>query len=241
MSATKELTILAVTKMHGGVCTAGIDADGHWVRPVRPIDARASRYETITDYCLLPLDFFHGGQSHLANLGVTRFFLSEASPQPPHVEDWMMDLRRKPQLIRRLTQDEQSAFLAAHVESGASLLAAEPARSLALIHPLAFSFSFGWNQTGDDVAVRASFKTSEVEVGDAGCTDLRLRALGRRLLEKSGGKACSLDQTDFERQGKAATYLAIGLSRLYRNKHWPILVGVHSLPELTVEVDYARL
>ncbi len=241
MSITKELTILAVTKMHGGVCTAGIDADGHWVRPVRPIDARASRYETITDYCLLPLDFFHGGQSHLANLGVTRFFLTEASPQPPHVEDWMMDLRRKPQLIRKLSQDEQSEFLAAHVESGASMLAADPARSLALIRPETFSFSFGWNQTGDDVAVRASFKAGEIEVADVGCTDLRLRALGRRMLEKSGGKACSLDQADFERQGKGATYLAIGLSRLYHNKHWPILVGVHSLPELAVEVDYARL
>ena len=68
-----------------------------------------------------------------------------------------------------------------------------------------------------------------------------MRALGRKLLEKSGGAKASLDNEDFKRHGKHATYLTLGLSRLFQNKHWLLLVGVHSLPELAVEIDYAKL
>lgn len=241
MSVTKELTILAVTKMHGGVCTAGIDAAGQWVRPVRPVNERRQAEHAITDYCLLPLDFFHGGQSHLVNLGVTRVWLDAHTPQSPHVEDWTLDLRHKPLFIRKLSTGEQAEFLATHAESELTLLGAERQRSLALVKPDDFSFAFGLNQTGDDVAVRGSFTLGAAAVNDIGCTDLRMRALGRKLLEKSGGAKSTLDQAGFQRQGKEATYLAVGLSRLHQGKHWLILVGVHTLPELAVEIDYAKL
>jgi hypothetical protein len=46
---------------------------------------------------------------------------------------------------------------------------------------------------------------------------------------------------DFARHLKQATSLVVGLSRLHYGKHWPILVGVHTLPALEVEVDYAHL
>ena len=241
MTATKELTILALTKMHGGVCTAGIDGDGQWVRPVRPYAEIKPRYEAVTDYCLLPLDFFHGGHSHLVNLGVTRFWFASHTPQPPHTEDWTMELTRKPQLIRILTSEEQERFLAANVEDGLPLLVDDCRRSLALIKPDSFSFSFGKNRSGDDVSVRASFKVGEVEVGDVGCTDLRMRALGRKLLEKSGGERSLLRDEDFKRHDKQATYLTIGLSRPFQGKHWLILVGAHTIPELAVEIDFAKL
>src|SRR5262245_31344213 len=188
MTVTKDITILALTKMHGGVCAAGIDGDGRWVRPVRPHSDGQPRFEMVTDYCLLPLDFFHGGHSHLINLGVTRFSFSSHKPQAPHTEDWVMELSRKPQLLRKLTGEEQEGFLAAHVEDTAPLLDGDGRRSLALIKPLSFSFSFGMNRSGDDVSIRASFKAGDVEIGDAGCTDLRMRALGRKMLEKSNGK-----------------------------------------------------
>src|SRR5262245_23987069 len=241
MTVTKDITILALTKMHGGVCTAGIDGDGHWVRPVRPHTDSQPRYEMVTDYCLLPLDLFHGGRSHLINLGVTRFSFTSHTPQAPHTEDWMMELSRKPQLMRKLTGEEQERFLAAHVEDGAPLFEGGGRRSLALIKPVSFSFSFGLNRSGDDVSVRASFKVGAVERLDVGCTDLRMRALGRKLLEKSGGEMSVLSDEDFRRHDKQATYLTVGLSRPFQGKHWLILVGVHSIPGLAVEIDFARL
>jgi hypothetical protein len=241
MSIEKDLTILAVTKMHGGVCTAGIDSEGQWVRPVRSATAKQLQRAVITDRCLLPIDFFHGGQSHLVNLAVTRCWLTSHTPKPPHTEDWTLDVKHKPHLIRKLSREEQARFLANHAEADLSALTSDGARSLGLFQPDRFSFSFGLNKTGEDINVRASFNIGGQEVKDAGCTDLRVRALGRKLLKKSGGANCTLTHQDFLRSGKQATYLAVGLSRLYREKHWPILVGVHSLPELEVEVDYARL
>jgi len=241
MTVTKDLTILALTKMHGGVCAAGVDSDGCWVRPVRPHTESKPRYEMVTDYCLLPLDFFHGGMSHLVNLGVTRFWFSGHTPQPPHTEDWTMELTRKPQLMRKLTDEEQERFLAAHVEDGLPLFDGDRQRSLALIKPDSFLFSFGMNRSGDDVSSRASFTVGDVEVGDVSCTDLRMRALGRKLLEKSGGERSLLSDEDFRRHDKQATYLSIGLSRPFQGKHWLLLVGVHSIPELAVEIDFAKL
>jgi hypothetical protein len=241
MSVVKDLVILAVTKMHGGVCTAGIDADGKWVRPVRPTAKRVGEGDTITDYCLLPIDFFHNGQSHLVTGSLTRVWLAAHTPERPHVEDWTLDLQRKPQWLRKLSQQEQADFLAAHCESDVSALVPDAARSLGLFLPDSFCFSFGMNKSGTDICVRADFTFREQTFSDVGCTDLRMRALGRKLLEKSSGATRQLTQVDFQRQGKQVTYLALGLSRLYRGKHWLIVVGVHSIPELVVEIDYARL
>src|SRR6267143_192553 len=161
--------------MHGGVCTAGIDSDGKWVRPVRATPQRQWLRDVITDRCLLPIDFFHGGRPHLVNLGVTRCRLAAHSPEPPHTEDWTIDLSHKPQLIKKLSTDEQATFLAAHVEPGVSAFAADGERSLGLFQPKSFSFSFSLNQTGEDVNVRATFSIGGHEVSDAGCTDLRVR------------------------------------------------------------------
>lgn len=241
MSTAKDITILALTKMHGGVCTAGIDADGRWVRPVRPrTDLRQPR-EGLSDYSLLPLDFFHGGKSHLVNLGVTRFWFSAASPHSPHIEDWVMDLRHKPRHLNKLSETEQAHFLAAHVEDDLAPLCHRHERSLMIVQPDGFSFSFSPNQTGEDVSVRASFDLRGENFADIGCTDLRMRALGRKLLAKTGGNNVSLTDADFRRHGKQAMYLTLGLSRLFQNNHWLILVGVHSLPELAIEIDYNHL
>ena len=85
------------------------------------------------------------------------------------------------------------------------------------------------------------FKLGDQKFSGIGCTDLRMRALGRKLLEKSDGAPQTLTQSSFKKREKQITYLALGLSRLYRDKHWLIVVGVHSIPEIAVEVDYARL
>jgi hypothetical protein len=190
---------------------------------------------------MLPLDFFHGGRSHLINMGLTRFYFTSYAPQAPHTEDWVMELSRKPQLIRKLTDDEQERFLVSHVEDGGPLLDGAGQRSLALVKPVSFSFSYGLNRRGDDVSVRATFKLGDVGMVDVGCTDLRMRALGRKMLEKSGGAGGLLSDEDFIRHDKKATYLTIGLSRPFQGKHWLIVVGVHSIPELTVDIDFARL
>lgn len=242
MSSSIDITTLAITKMHGGVCTAGIDSSGCWVRPVRALSQQSSPATGATDYSLLPIDFFHGGKSHLVNLAVTRFYLTEHAPDPPHVEDWIMDSRKKPELLRKLAPSEQRDFLASHVEPGISRLLPTPAASLCLVRPTRFSFLFRVAPSGDDVTVRSSFTAGSDRLQDIASTDLRMRALGRSILVgKPHETELRLSEEDFLRQGKSEVYLALGLSRLYQGKHWPLVVGVHSIPELDVEIDYARL
>ena len=241
MSIAKDLVILAVTKMHGGVCTAGIDAEGTWIRPVRPTTKAIGGLSTIADSCLLPIDFFHGGKSHLVNAGVSRVWLLTHVPARPHSEDWTIDLRQKPQLRRKLSEREQAEFLARHSETDLLALSSDENRSLGLCLPESFSFSFAMNPSGTDISVRTGFAVGGRDYSDISCTDLRLRALGRRLLDKSSGIPCSLRQVDFERQGKHLTYLALGLSRRFRGKHWLMVIGVHTIPELDVLIDWGRL
>jgi hypothetical protein len=45
---------------------------------------------------------------------------------------------------------------------------------------------------------------------------------------------------DFEQRGKHLTYLALGLLRRFHGKHWRLVIGVHSIPELDVPIDYRR-
>jgi hypothetical protein len=244
VSTTKDLTILAVTKMHGGVCTAGIDSSGTWVRPTRPRATKTLKtpeQSFITDHCLLPLDFFHGGKPHLVSMGITRFWLAAHRPEPPHVEDWIVDLKQKPTLIGRLSPEEQESFLAKFAEHDLGVLESAAGRSLALFKADDFVFTFAENKFRGDIAVRASFAIGGREVMDVACTDLRMRALGRQLLEKRAEPGCILTADDFKRRGKGSVYLAVGLSRLYRAKHWMILVGVHCLPEIEVEINYSKL
>jgi len=242
MSFSAEITTLAITKMYGGVCTAGIDEAGRWVRPVRHSSEQAPRGTGAGDYSLLPIDFFHGGKSHLANLGVTRFYLTERAPNPPHVEDCIIDPRSKPELLKKLPAQEQQDFLGSHAEPGLDRLLPAPSASLCLIRPGNFSFLFRVAPGGDDVAVRSSFTAGRDKLSDIACTDLRMRALGRSMLSgKDSETELRLKEEDFWRRGKSAIYLAVGLSRLYQGKHWPLVVGVHSIPELEVEIDFARL
>lgn len=241
MDMVKDVIILAVTKMHGGVCIAGIDKHGNWVRPIRPTKKRRSECDTITDYCLLPIDFFHKGKSHFVNGAMTRVYLKSHSPTSPHVEDWILDTRNKPQLLRKLDNEEQAEFFAEYCESDISKLIPNEEQSLGLFLPGSFSFHFSMSKSSVDVSVRADFKLGDQIFSGIGCTDLRMRALGRELLNKSGGVTQTLDQSAFAKRGKQITYLALGLSRLYRDEHWLIVVGVHSIPEISIEIDCARL
>jgi hypothetical protein len=65
-------------------------------------------------------------------------------------------------------------------------------------------------------------------------TDLKWRALGRKWLADCGG---TLDlEPDQLREQLAADdlYLTIGLSRAWKGKCWPLVVGVHAVPDYTM-------
>jgi hypothetical protein len=65
--------------------------------------------------------------------------------------------------------------------------------------------------------------------------------LGRAWLPEEGGWA-EFDAGDLEaRYGIQEIYLAVGLTRSFQGTFWPIVVGVHTLPDYEVTVDYNNL
>ncbi|MCK4315973.1 MAG: hypothetical protein KAX24_09400, partial [Anaerolineae bacterium] len=62
-------------------------------------------------------------------------------------------------------------------------------------------------------------------------TDLKWHALGRAWLGEKGGHLMLDHDTLCERLGAEALYLAVGLSRNWQGEYWPLVVGVHVVPD----------
>jgi hypothetical protein len=62
-------------------------------------------------------------------------------------------------------------------------------------------------------------------------TDLKWRALGRAWLGEGGGHLEFSDRELCEQLSTDTLYLTLGLSRSWKGKCWPLVVGVHSVPD----------
>jgi len=69
-------------------------------------------------------------------------------------------------------------------------------------------------------------------------TDLRWRALGRQWLGESGTELRLTGTQLRERAGVETFFLALGLSRTFEGGHWPMVVGVHAVPDYNVTINY---
>jgi hypothetical protein len=71
-------------------------------------------------------------------------------------------------------------------------------------------------------------------------TDVKWRALGREWL--SGGGRLDYDEDELrDRLGVEDFYLALGLSRSYEGEYWLLVLGVHTVPDYEVAIDYGNL
>lgn len=71
-------------------------------------------------------------------------------------------------------------------------------------------------------------------------TDLRWRALGRRLLRGCGELELQ-EHAVLQAVGAREVYLALGLSRAFDGRIWPLVIGVHTVPDYDVTIDYTHL
>lgn len=71
-------------------------------------------------------------------------------------------------------------------------------------------------------------------------TDLKWRALGRSWLGEEGGHLALDQRALFERLNAQALYLAIGLSRNWKGEYWPLVIGVHAVPDYEAVIDLDR-
>jgi hypothetical protein len=243
--AKEDILILAITRMHTGICLAGINlkthrwrhfiphflAGGiapetyHWVRPVKS-------YGT-----LQPNDLMDANGRRISNFDIVRMNLLSWHPDKPHVEDWVADFNHeKPVILSNVPESERAELLDSLLDNSPSeILQSSPCRSLCLIKPDKI------NKAIFDPGVRYGKYEARVIFNFAGqdylgtpkspglpCTDLKFRALGRDLLGKSTNIINLSGQQLKELLHFEKVYLAMGLGREYKGKNWPMVLGFHT-------------
>ncbi|MCL5103083.1 MAG: hypothetical protein M1133_03060 [Armatimonadetes bacterium] len=222
----EPVVVLAVTKMLSGMCTGGISLTGEkWIRPVKEFGT------------VLPGDLAYPDRTAIRPFDIVKFSLTKPFPRPPHVEDWVCDfVHSRPTLVGRL--DQYLWFLEKHSEPDSPEQVLHGERSLALFEPSQAEALFA--QDSYSGKYEARLKLPEMGERPVPVTDIKWRALGRRLLGSSQALVMTSqnlrDRFDFGR-----IFVALGLSRLHEGKHWPLIVGVHTWPDYGAEVDYGNI
>jgi hypothetical protein len=219
----EEIVLLAVTRMLSGFCIAGIDSSGAWSRPIK----RQTN--------LGPGDVTYRDRALMQPFDRVRIEVERRHPNPPHIEDRICDfVRHRPECIARLDTAQRAAFLNEHAELDLGpILTHERSLGVTRADNISASFQLDAYSGKYDARIRLP------GVSDARgfpCTDLRWRALGRRLLPRGG--TLQLDAEGLrERLDAQQIYVTLGLARQFDGKYWPLVVGVHCVPDYEVVVD----
>lgn len=232
----RELLILAMSRMRSGICVAGMTTERdtvtglRWVRPVREFDT------------LLPGDMTDANDRFLQCSDVIELNLVSQRPDPPHVEDWLTDfIRCRPRLARRLAGERRADFFARHLDRAPEDVLVHHTRSLCLVEPEYVRASFSLDAYSGKYDARMSCALPlDMASTNVSVTDLKWRALGKTWLE-NGGQLTLEHSALMERLGADAIYLTLGLSRNYQGQYWPLVVGVHVVPDYDAAIDVNHL
>ena len=242
MKAT--LMILAVTVMKTGVCIAGVrtDAPRRWVRPVREFGS-----VLLGDITYPTPPAGHVGKPRVMRpFDLVEFALERPRPDPPHVEDWTCDfVRTRPHLAGRVPEADRRALLEAAACDPSALWECGE-RSLGALAVDDLSATFQRDTYTGKYEARLGFAGLPEDAATAACTDLKWRALGRRLLADHPANAEVQTLSLGGRELRASLsieqiWLALGLTRTYNGRAWPLVVGVHTLPDYEADIDYRSL
>ncbi|MCG2770207.1 MAG: hypothetical protein L6435_17805 [Anaerolineae bacterium] len=233
----QEILILAMTRMRSGICTAGFTREPdpvtglRWVRPVRDFGT------------VLPGDMTDADGRLVQCSDVVELNLVAPHPDPPHVEDWLADfVHSRPRLLRRLEGDKRARFFSGHLDRAPEDVLVHYTRSLCLVQPERVWARFSLDTYSGKYEARMGFvlpgnanhprATSQRGVP---VTDLKWHALGREWLGEKGGVLELAQNAILERLIAEALYLAVGLSRSWQGEYWPLVVGVHVVPDYEEE------
>ena len=232
----EEVLILAMTRMLSGICTAGLTRHPdpltglRWVRPVRGFGTVQSGDMTDDDGRL-----FHCSE-------VIDLNLIEPRPDPPHVEDWVTDfVHHRPRLVRRLEGEKRARFFSKYLDRAPEDVLAQHTRSLCLVEPEQVWARFSLDRYSGKYEARMGFVLDgeanhprAVSARGVPVTDLKWLGLGRSWLEPDRSYLALTQETLFERLDAEAIYLVVGLSRNWQGECWPLVVGVHVVPDYAV-------
>jgi hypothetical protein len=139
---------------------------------------------------------------------------------------------------------KRADFFGQYLDSAPEDVVVHCTRSLCLIKPCNVCARFSLDAYSGKYAARMSFSLIanslpaqsthvlwQTEPRGIPVTDLKWCALGRDWLRDHDGRLALRERQICERLGAEAIYLTVGLSRSWKNKCWPMVVGVHTVPD----------
>ena len=237
----RRLLVMSVTRLSDGVCVAGVDAENAWVRPTREKTPGWRQLE--------PGDLRDARGQAVVQVGhIVDWPLGAPAPQGVHAEDVLVT-RAPPRLTATLSHPELLCRCGdlCELELGDFLRSAR--RSLGLFKRQWVDRIFFSAEGKGGIAARIQFRHGLVE-DNFSVTDLRWRALGRRVLARWGRTQLSWSESDLLRHLKLRIrYLAIGRGQAtdkipphrLAGPHWPFFITVVTDVPLVTAIDYACL
>ncbi|MGQ9627476.1 MAG: hypothetical protein ACUVV0_11300 [Anaerolineae bacterium] len=144
--------------------------------------------------------------------------------------------------------ERRAAFLAKYLDLAPHEVLTERSCSLCLLKPHCIWGRFSLDSPYGKYEARLGFflegessRYGSLEKGGLPVTDLKWRALGRLWLRKRGVRLDFDDQRLKERLNVKEIYLAVGLTRPYKGEYWPMVIGVHTVPDYEAPIDYNNL
>jgi hypothetical protein len=219
----RRLLVMSVTRLADGVCVACVDEQNAWVRPTREKKPGWRQLE--------PRDLRDARGQVVVKVGqMVDWPVCQAAPQGVHGEDVLV-APAPPRAVAALSHDELLRRCGDLCELDLPDFLRSDRRSLGLfkrqwIDRITFSA-----EGKGGIAARIQFRHGLL--GDNfSVTDLRWRALGRRVLTRWGRVQLRWSEDDLLRYLKP--------HRL-AGSHWPFFVTVVTDVPIAAQIDYANL
>lgn len=222
----KRITVLANTKRKGdGVCVAGIDEHGSWIRPIR-----------VNGSYLIKEDLFVNNEVIIDTFYEVDFELDRYVPNPPNTEDYKISENKRPKLIRKIScNKERYEFLEKYADDNVESIFNNGNRSLGLVKCKDVGeVKMGWDNFGKFYS-NISFTDSSGAVYELTTTDLRWAAFGKLYMGKEGLRNIQLNAEDIKQIiDYDNLFFSLGLARDTGILMKELIIGVFTVP------DYAK-
>ncbi|MCK4828484.1 HRDC domain-containing protein, partial [bacterium] len=228
-SNIKRLIITDLSRMGGNrVCIFGIDENKQHIRPVLPDSMVNERYL-----------FDKSGKLIIKPFAEIEFGFLHLKPSPPHTEDFEIDTNYEPKLIRNLSENESKMFLekildefvkeifGATIHGNRYICPEEGERSLGTVKAMEIlSVNYSMEESGK-YKYRITFSDMSGEIYDLPVTDCAFRKYCDAQRIQVGKDMDSISDELQQRLNDSDVYLRVGLTRVFEDKHWLQISGVH--------------
>lgn len=238
-----NIIILAVTRKNNGICIAGINDKLEWIRPIK------NRILNVNDIKL--------NKKYLSISNSYEFSFSKHVPSAPQTENYLIDETKPIIHVKTLAEDDRRALfqslqenslITSNSPSNISTILKSDKRSLIFLGPVTIDSVYMRFENSYMKSPRVTCTINSLPIknqkgnSDLSCTDLKFRAFAKDLLKKKKLNSLTLTGTQLqELLGFKQVFVAIGLTGEFRDEYWPMIIGIHTIPDYKQEINYDDL